>query len=162
MELRRHVSFGKIYFALYFVALSIYFLVGLKPAEAANIESRILIPSIGLVSDVERLELENSELSTPDEIVGSFSRNKNKTLLIGHSSTVFTDLKNVKIGDEIVYRDLAYRVSEIELMEKSDISMMKVLSAEDKDTIILMTCAGELYDDGDASHRLLITALRTQ
>ena len=115
MELRRRVNFGKIYFALYFVALSIYFLVGLKPAEAANIESRILIPSIGLVSDVERLELENSELSTPDEIVGSFSRNKNKTLLIGHSSTVFADLKDVKIGDEIIYRDLAYRVSGIVL-----------------------------------------------
>jgi hypothetical protein len=28
------------------------------------------------------------------------------------------------------------------------------------DTLVLMTCAGELLDNGDATHRLIITAVK--
>lgn len=131
-----------------------------EPAEAKEyqISGNLSIPSIGLNSDVTNLTLENGELSTPTSIVGSFSRHKNSTLLIGHSNTVFSGLKNIRIGDIINYNDKPYRIYKSQITEKSNISMKELLSENETDTIILMTCFGEMYADGDASHRLIIFA----
>ena len=38
--------------------------------------------------------------------------------------------------------------------------MNKILEASDKDTVVLMTCAGKDLGNGDASHRLIVTAIR--
>ena len=116
------------------------------------------IPSIGLVSDVTTLELENRELKTPDEIVGSFSRSKNKTLLIGHSSTVFQNLNQIRLNDEIFYNNNKYIVKKITIEEKAAVDMSELLMRADRDTLIIMTCAGTNLGNGDATHRLLVTA----
>lgn len=162
MELKRHLDFRYVFVGLYLLAFLIYLVIGLQPADAKNysITSNLEIPSISLYSDVAALELNNNQLLTPDEIVGSYSRAKNKTLLIGHSTTVFSNLSSVKVGDEINYDEETYSVTQINIHEKNKIEMSKILAPAEEDTVIIMTCAGEVYDNGDATHRLIITAVK--
>ena len=86
------------------------------------------------------------------------NKNENKTLLIGHSTTVFSELNRVQLKDKIIYDGRDYLVNKIETWKKELINMGRLLKAEEKDTIVLMTCAGELLGEGDATHRLIITA----
>ena len=160
MELRKSLDFRRIVVTTYFVALGIYLLVGLMPVQAASYEAVtvIEIPTVGIVSDVTMMEYAGRKLATPDNIVGAYSRNFNKTFLVGHSTGVFSNLSKVNVGDIIIYDLVKYAVSKIELLEKSEISMEKLLASEENDTIVLMTCAGELLDGGDATHRLIISA----
>lgn len=104
------------------------------------------------------LQIEDHELKTPDTIVGSFSRAKNKTLLIGHSSTVFQNLNKTRLGDKIIYDNNKYIVENIEVLEKADVDMSKMLAPAEKDTLMMMTCAGTDLGNGDATHRLVLTA----
>ena len=131
-----------------------------EPVEALDypITGQISIPSIELASGVSDVPLTDGELKTPAKHVGSYSKNNNKTLLFGHSTTVFSNLIDATLGDEIIYNDYIYNIYQIEVSEKSAISMKKLLAPSDKDTIVLMTCYGELYDNGDSSHRLIIFA----
>lgn len=163
MELkRRRFDFRKIVTICYVVAFAVYLIVGLQPAEARQytLSGRLDIPSIRLTSDVTTLELNDHKLDTPDTIVGSYSRNVNKTLLIGHSTTVFVNLNGVAAGDTIYYNDDEYTVSKVELFQKEDIDMSKLLKSEERETIVLMTCAGKILDNQDATHRLIVTALK--
>ncbi|MBR2998567.1 sortase [Candidatus Saccharibacteria bacterium] len=148
--------------AIYVLYFAWFFGVGLMPAEATeyNIIGEINIPAINLSSDVAKLNLENGRLNTPAEIVGSFTRAKNKTLLIGHASSVFREAKNLKLSDKIIYGNKTYEIIQIDYRAKSEISMNKLLASSENDTIIIMTCAGQDLGDGDATHRLIITATR--
>ena len=162
MKLKQHLSLKKVLVAGYFVVLAIYLGLGLRPAEAARsyeVSAELAIPSIGLVTDVTSLQLNEGKLDTPDTIAGSYTQAKNKVLLIGHSSTVFHDLKNVKIGDEIAYNGKNYRVTVLNLTVKPEIDMHEVLSPAEKDTIIIMTCDGMMLENGDATHRFMVTAV---
>lgn len=161
MELKKRLNLKTVLIGLYAVVFVAYIIVGLKPAEAAQsyeISAELSIPSIDLVSDVTTLHLEDHGLETPDSIVGSFSRAENKTLLIGHSSTVFQNLDKVAVADEITYDDDIYIVKQIEILEKSEIDMSKLLAQADENTLVIMTCAGTDLGNGDATHRLIITA----
>lgn len=162
MELKKHLNSRVIFVSLYFFAFIAYIIYGLQPARAVNndITASLSIPGISLTADVVNLEVQNGRLNTPDTIVGSYSRNQNKTLLIGHSTTVFSRLHEVRLGDELEYNDFAYRVVAIDLVPKPNISMTFLLESEKEDTLILMTCAGTLLNNGDATHRLLIKAVR--
>lgn len=161
MELKKRLDFRKVFLALYFTFLIVYIVIGLRPAGATNYEisAELTIPSIGLVSDVTTLSLIEHSLETPDTIVGSFTNRPHKTLLIGHSSTVFKRLWQVQIGDEITYDNTAYHVISSAIYAKEDINMEQVLSAETTDTIVIMTCSGTDLGNGDATHRLIITAI---
>lgn len=161
MKLRRYLDPRDIFIGIIIFVAAMYFVIGLSPAEAAKYEisAELSIPSIGLNSDVTKLKLENKHLETPTTIVGSYTQAKNKTLLIGHSTTVFENLENVNIGEEIQYEQKNYRILGKEVFAKSEIDMDEVLKPAERDTIIIMTCAGELYDGGDASHRLIIEAV---
>ncbi len=164
MEIRKRFSWRfdpRVVFTAFTVLLTIvYVVVGIAPAEAANYEisTTLSIPAIGLESEVARMGVEGNRLNVPATIVGEFSENENKTLLIGHATTVFTRLWKVPLGAKIKYNDKVYKVYKIEKLKKSEISMNAVLAPAEKDTIIIMTCAGTLYDSGDASHRLMISA----
>ena len=160
MEIGKRLNPRYIFIGLYVVAFLIYIVVGLQPAEAVNyqISANLIIPSIDLQSDVTKVKLENHELKTPDKIVGSYSSAENKTLLIGHSSTVFGDLDNTNIGDEIIYDNNRYVINDKYITEKNQIIMSDLLKASDIDTIVIMTCAGEDLGGGDATHRLILIA----
>ena len=163
MKIQKKANFRRI-FAVIYVAVAFSFItIGLQPAEAAkyDISAFLNIPSAGVISSVTKLELQNHELKTPNRIVGSYTRQgSNRTLLIGHSTSVFSGLKYVNLGDMVFYGQHFYRVEDIVTIPKEKIDMNKLLKASEyePDTIILMTCAGELYGEGDATHRLIITA----
>ena len=133
-----------------------------EPVEAIQYElvGDLNIPSINLDTDVAKLSLVDGKLNTPQNIAGSYSKHTNKTLLIGHANSVFGNLKDVKIGDRIEYQSNTYIIYRSQISEKESISMKELLSKEEKDTIVLMTCCGQMYSDGDASHRLIIFASR--
>ena len=161
MELKKsfdlRVFFGKLYFILAVAFLAIGFL----PAEAATeyeILGKLEIPIIGLTTEVAKLELDNGELKTPKDIAGVFSQRENKTLIIGHASTVFDGLDGVSIGDYIIYGEKEYVVVKKEIILKEEIRMSRILKGENVDTLVIMTCAGEDLGDGDATHRLMLTA----
>ena len=161
MELKRRLDFRKVLIVLYFVAFIAYLIVGLRPVDAKqyDIIAQLSIPSIELASDVAATQLQNGALETPDKIVGSFSNHENKTFLFGHSSTVFEKLNQVRIGDNIIYNGEHYKITTQEILPKEDIDMKELLAGTEKDTLVLMTCAGEDLPNSDATHRLIITAV---
>ena len=157
-------------FFVYFAAGFAFFYFGFQPtisakdtyakeAETANYE--LNIPAINLDIPVTKVGMTDNNLDVPEQIVGSYSVHENKTLLIGHSTTAFSGLNSLKIGDQIIYNSQTYAVASIEQKEKSSISMKEILKAEEKDTLVLMTCAGEQITKTDFSHRLIITAINT-
>lgn len=162
MELKRRVHLRKFVTIFYVAAFSAYMILGLKPVEARQYEisGELTIPSIGLVSDVTALRLENRRLDTPDTIVGSYSEDISKVLLIGHSSTVFENLHNLKLEELIEYNDNVYQVVKTETLPKAKINMSNLLSPTDRQTLVIMTCAGNPVGEKDATHRLIVTAVK--
>lgn len=116
------------------------------------------ITNINLETPVAGLEMIDRKLTPPETIAGSYSQNENKTLIIGHSSTVFKKLEQVRLGNEIKYGDKTYIVTNTVTLEKSQVDMSSVLATSESNTLVLMTCAGDPLPDQDATHRLLITA----
>lgn len=162
MELKRHLDLRYLFVSLYFVAFAIYLLIGLQPVGATNynISSELMIPRIGLKTDVASLNLRDGNLDTPESIVGSFSKYPRKTLLIGHSTTVFQRLNDVEANDSIILDGNKYHIVSKYVTPKSDISMTELLRDSGRNTIVLMTCAGELIGNGDATHRLIVVAVK--
>ena len=151
------------FFLISFLSLMIpiYLVIGLQPAYPAEAASypQLEISSISLKTPVAPLVLTNHQLYAPDAIAGAYSQAENKTFIIGHSSTVFKKLDQLRIDDTLTYLGQTYRVTELQTLPKSAISMEEILRAEAQDTIILMTCAGEPLPNRDATHRLIITAI---
>lgn len=160
MELKMHFNVRKLLVLAYFVAFSIYLVIGFMPAEASdNGESfDFVAPTIGLSSEVVDVELHDGKLATPDTIIGRYNSGDNNVFLFGHSSTVFSNLHNLRLNDEISYMGKIYSVTKIELLAKAKIKMGEVLSSRPVDTLTIMTCAGEYLENGDATHRLILTA----
>ena len=162
MEIRARLDFRKIVIPLYAVCFVVYLIFGLTPTSAGatyyEISGNLEIPAIDLNSDVTTLNIEDHKLKTPRTIGGSYSRSENKTLLIGHSSTVFSKLDQIWVGDIVNYNGYSYLVKDIIVDKKENINMRELLRAAETDTLIIMTCAGNDLEDGDATHRLIITA----
>lgn len=152
------------FFSLFFIgffAFYLFFGIHAVNASGEEIGGSLLIPAAQVNTDVVSLKLGADGLDTPDYLAGSFSIHDNKTLLIGHSTTVFRELDSLKPLDKIYYNSQEYYVSDVSVMKKDDIQMNAVLAEANEPTLVLMTCAGEIYEDGDASHRLIITARLT-
>ena len=160
-------------FAAYAVFTFAFFTIGLQPVrsaetvyaeESTEADSILNIPSISLTAPVMQSTVTDNVLSVPDQIAASYSTSTNKTLIFGHSSTIFKDLNLVKIGEIATYNEKSYQIIDITEKQKNDISMPEILAPASKDTIVLMTCSGELIpnSDGDHTHRLIITAERAE
>ncbi len=162
MELKRRFDFRKAFTILYIVAFLAFIVIGFQPAGAQHYEisGQINIPSIGLTSDVTTLELVDHRLGTPDTIVGSYSKYSSKIFLVGHSSTVFKNLKNVSLNEYIYYDDKTFKVTRIETLEKANINMNLLLMPSKETTLVIMTCAGQPLGAKDATHRLIVTATK--
>lgn len=162
MELRRRrFDFRKIVTLFYVVAFATYLILGFQPTAASHYEisGTLSIPSIGLVSDVTSLELKDHKLATPDTIVGSYTKYDSKIFLIGHSTTVFKNLNQIKVGGTIDYNGKTYQVVDTKTLAKSEIDMNVLLAPEAHNTMVIMTCAGEILANQDATHRFIVTAL---
>lgn len=161
MELKQRLDPRIVFTGLYVILFLVYLVIGLQPADAAQylISGNLTVPSIGLSSDIAKVELENGNLNTPNSIIGEYLTGNGRPFLFGHSTSVFQNLDDIKHGDVIYYNNKMYSVSDISVQEKSEIDMVNLLRKNENDSIVLMTCAGELYKDGDASHRLIVTAI---
>ncbi len=150
-----------IFISVYAIFFMAYIIVGLQPASAASnteIITTLRIPSINLASDVAKITLQNGELQIPNDIVGEFHISKKNHLLMGHSTTIFKNLEDLEVGDTIYYGANRYTISLEEIKDKEDINMKELLKNTGFEKITLMTCAGELLGDQDATKRLIITA----
>lgn len=152
----------QLFIGAFIIVFAIYFIIGFQPAEATidyPVTATVEIPDIGLSSNVASLKLENNELHTPDFIVGSFQR-KNKTLLIGHSSTIFQNLHKISENSKIFYNGKTYQVKSRTIIDKNFIDMTDLLfSADDSpETLVLMTCIGQKLNNNSSTHRLIIYA----
>lgn len=153
-------KFGLKWFLVWAVALLGYLVVGLQPVEATGeAMGELKIPEIGLTSEVQRLELDEGGLKTPSKVVGGYSRERNKTLLIGHATGVFQRLNEIEVGDTMVFEGKEYVVESSETVAKEEIRMREILAGEKQETLVLMTCAGKIYANGDASARLIVRAV---
>ncbi len=153
----------KIAFAVFCgIFAPVYFIIGLQPATAADPAEfnydTLYIANIGLSAPVKPITL-NSEhrLVAPDTIAGAYSNSTNKTLIIGHSSTIFATLNGVNLGDQLTYADQTYQITNLVYQPVEQINMSHILAPADHPTIIIMTCAGT-PTDGDYPERLIITA----
>lgn len=146
--------------AFFGIATPIYAYIGMQPVSSIEALSypNLTISNINLETPVAALEMVDRELTPPATIAGSYSQNTNKTLIIGHSSTVFKKLEQVRLGNDIRYGEKEYIVTNVVTLEKDQVNMAKILAASDTDTLVLMTCAGEALPDQDATHRLIVTA----
>lgn len=162
MELKKHLNWRYVFVSLYVILFAVYLIVGLQPAQASDYEvsGELMIPGIGLESEVVKVDMRERKLETPDTVVGSYTSAENKTLLVGHSTTVFTDLDKVKLGNEMLYNGVTYKVKKIETSVRERVHMNELLKREDEDTLVIMTCAGELLGNGEATHRLIVTAIK--
>ena len=150
-----------IFVSVYAVFLAVYIIVGLQPVSATSttqIISTLSIPSIDLEANVTKLTLKDKELQIPDDIVGEFHTSKKNHLLLGHSTTIFKNLENLDVGDTIYYGDNRYIVSTEGIKDKDQVNMKELLKNTGAEKITLMTCAGELLENQDATRRLIITA----
>lgn len=137
---------------------TLYLISRLPTPTALPVSGHLVIPKIQLSAPVTTLHLKNHQLETPATMVGSFSRAHNKTLLIGHVSTVFTKLAMLTIGDKFNYNQQTYQITDLVTLEKSAINMDQILAPTPIPTLVIMTCAGQSLDHGDATHRLILTA----
>ena len=141
-------------------ALPAFIIIGLQPAQTdASHYPRLTAETINLDTPVEPLSLtDDQRLVAPATIAGSFSQSAHKTLLIGHSSTVFANLRDLTLGDHLTYADTTYIISDIIELEKSAVNMSELLAPASVDTIVLMTCSGAPLGGQDYTHRLIVTA----
>ena len=170
LRIRTHFTRKRIVtslFVFYAVFVPVYLYVGLQPSgraasvyaeEAEKATGSLEIPSILLSAPISDVELDGRTLAAPDYIVGRYQPYENKVLIMGHSSTVFQNLKKVQTGDKIIYDGEEFTVIYREILEKSEISMREVLRDEEEPTLVLMTCSGEHISGQDYSHRLILYA----
>lgn len=142
-----------------FLLPAIYTYYGFQPYRVdASAPERLFIPSINLSTPVDNVSKNGFSLEVPEIIAGAYSENTNKTLLIGHSNTVFEHLNRLNPGDTLIFDEQTYQIRNITTKAKSEIDMSQILSAAEQPTIILMTCTGQHLSGHDYSHRLIITA----
>ena len=151
-----------IFLALYALLLGTYLYHGFQPYPVdASADIRLHIPEIHLSAPVNDVSKVDARIEVPEVIAGAYSENPYKTLLVGHSNTVFSRLGDLNIGDEITFDSQAYRITRIITEEKSQIDMSDILAPASTPTIILMTCTGAHIRGHDYTHRLIITATAT-
>jgi len=150
--------------ALFLVLTPIYFFSGIQPVSSIEAASypELSLPSISLNTPVIPLEMTEHQLIAPATVAGSYSQAENKQFIIGHSSTVFQNLNQATLYDHLHYNETEYTITNIEVLAKSDVNMNAILAPADVDTLVLMTCAGTPLPEQDATHRLIITAERSQ
>ena len=149
------IVFGVLYFAAIVGFVAYAFLP--KPVDASS-EERLFMPSIGLIARVSDIERTGNQLIAPDEIAGAYQPTIHKTVIIGHSSTIFRDLNKLGDEDKFTFDGREYKTVSREILPKNLVNMEEVVSETEKYTVILMTCAGESLGGHDYSHRLVITA----
>lgn len=149
-----------IFIGIYLFLFAIFGYFGLQPHNVeANSNLILEAPKINLKSAIKVLKLNNDyTLTSPDHIAGLYYAAENNTFIIGHSSTIFGNLHNLKLNDQIKLDNHTYKITNLYIQNKNSISMSKVLEPKSIPTLTLMTCHGEKIAENDYTERLIITA----
>ena len=158
-RIRNYFRISDFVVSIALIGASIYFINSIVSDTSATSTDQLIIDGISLNTPVKKVELTGTELVSPETIAGAYEAADNKTLLIGHSTTVFKKLDQINGNMTIKYRGKDYQITEMVLMKKEDISMFDLTRPAKKDTIVLMTCAGEATGNHDFTHRLIVTAI---
>lgn len=128
--------------------------------EINSATSHLKIPTINLSTPVKIVHRTTTSIDVPDHIAGLYQKTNHLKLILGHSSTIFTNLHQVNLNDTINLDQTTYIITDKKTLEKSAIDMKQLLAPDPNSptTLILMTCAGTLIADQDYTHRLIITA----
>lgn len=128
------------------------------------------IPAIDVKADVTEVGLEDSgamEVPEDGDLVGWFNRGvkpgaTGNAVLAGHvddrsGPAIFFDLKDLKIGDEIIITDedgtvLTFQVKDREVYPYDDAPISKVFGPSSSRNLNLITCTGE-FDRDQGTHR---------
>lgn len=151
---------GRLAFTTFYLLWAVAFIgfsLGSNATKATS-GDRLEIPSINLATTTRSVDLVDHRFSVPDAEVGAYYATSNKIFLMGHKSTIFSNLTNIAPSDEIVFADTTYRVTNISIKLKSTIDMSEILADTPEKTLVLMTCAGQPLEGDDYTHRLIITA----
>ena len=144
---------------IYFVAIAAFTAyIFIPKAVDASSEERLFIPDIGLIARVKDIERQGNQLIAPDTIAGAYKATNHKTVIIGHSSTIFKDLVKLDGDESFTFDNKNYSITSREIVEKRFVNMEEIVSETEKNTIVLMTCYGEPLGGQDYSHRLIIVA----
>lgn len=159
MRFKKHYS-RIIFIGIYLFLFAIFGYFGLQPHNVeANSNLILEAPKINLKSAIKVLKLNNDyTLTSPDHIAGLYYAAENNTFIIGHSSTIFGNLHNLKLNDQIKIDGHTYKITNLYIQNKNSISMSKVLEPKSIPTLTLMTCHGEKITENDYIERLVITA----
>jgi sortase A len=141
-------------------------------ARAAGTRAPLTVRAGGLVGmlDVPRLQLstpviEGDDDATLKRAVGHLPDTPmpwqpGNSAMAGHRDGLFRPLKDIKVGDEIVFRssreELRYRVTKTTIVEPDDIS---VLADRGASSLTLITCY-PFYYVGNAPRRFVVHAER--
>ena len=159
MRFKKHYS-HKIFIGIYLFLFAAFGYFGLQPHNVeANSNLILEAPKISLKSAIKVLQLNNDyTLTAPDQIAGLYYAAENNTFIIGHSSTIFGSLHNLKLNDQIKLDNHTYKITNLYIQAKDSIIMSKVLEPKATPTLTLMTCYGEKITENDYTERLILTA----
>jgi sortase (surface protein transpeptidase) len=133
----------------------------------------LAVPSIGLNSPVQEVGVNAlGEMDVPSGKTnnvgwykdGTVPGNIGSAVLDAHVFAAFKNLKNVKVGDDIILKDgdghtLIFRVEEATVYAIKDVPLQRLFNANDGVRLNLITCAGNLTPDGKTyDHRLIVYA----
>ncbi len=151
--------FSLVFISIYFIAITaLTFYLFIPKSVDASSDERLFIPAIGLISRVKNISRTNNSLEVPDYDAGAYLPSSRKTVLIGHSSTVFKNLHQLRLQDELTFDSVNYQIKKIEILDKQTVDMQRIVADTSHKTLILMTCYGDPLGHQDYSHRLIITA----
>jgi sortase A len=130
--------------------------------EQGGLVGMLELPRLGLATPVisgdDEATLRRSVGHLPDTPLPWHAGN---SALAGHRDTLFRPLKDVAIGDEILFRsvqeDLRYRVTQTLVVEPDDLSVLE--SRADASSLTLITCY-PFYYVGAAPQRFIVHAER--
>ncbi|MBI2474722.1 MAG: class F sortase [Candidatus Taylorbacteria bacterium] len=138
-----------------------------KPAE-------LIIPSIGLHSPVVDVGInDKGEMDVPTGttnnvgwyMYGTIPGELGSAVLDAHVFAAFKNLKDVKVGDSVFViskakKLLHFVVEEATVYDLADVPSQKLFNRRDGIRLNLITCAGELTEDGSTYNKRLIVYAR--
>lgn len=159
LTIRKNFRISDFVVSIILLIASVFFINSVVSNTNASTVDQLVINGIHLNTPVENIELKDSQLIAPEKIAGAYKASSNKTLLIGHSTTVFKNLDQISSDMTIEYNGKTYSITDIALLKKEAINMFDLTHSAKEDTIVLMTCAGNALGNQDFTHRLIVTAV---
>ena len=139
--------------------------------QAADKPLYLYIPSISLMANVQDVGIDKKgNMDVPPEKssnvgwykYGTLPGNTGTAVFDAHNTAAFKKLKDVPIGEEIYVftssgKWLKFKVSKAKTYSMKTLTPSTLFAQTNKKQINLITCAGTLLGNGEATHRLIVS-----